>query len=68
MCSSSKPKSPPPPPPPPQEAKSPTGVDPKRRTKNMTSSGGFGQPGSTLLTGPGGAGAPTTGGTTLLGQ
>lgn len=68
MCSKpSKPKAPPPPPPP-QEAKAPMGVDPKRRKNNAGGTGGFGVPGSTLLSGPGGAGQATTGSNTLLGN
>lgn len=68
MCSKpDKPKAPPPPPPP-QEAKAPMGVDPKKRKDNLGGSGGFGTPGSTLLSGPSGAAAPTTGASTLLGQ
>lgn len=66
MCNAPKIPAPPPPPPPPQAAKAPLSYDPKRRNKAMT--GGFAAtPGGTLLTGPSGAGAPTTGAATLLG-
>lgn len=65
MCGS-KPKSPPPPPPPPQAAKAPDNIDKARRNK-ATGRSGFAVPGSTLLTGPSGAGAATTGKSTLLG-
>lgn len=71
MCKSSKPKSPPPPPPPPppqQESRSPSGADPKRRNRSPGGSGGFGTPGSTLLSGPEGAGTASTGSNTLLGM
>lgn len=66
MCTS-KPKAPklPPPPPPPQEVQAPDAINKKRRNQN---SGGFASvPGSTLLTGPAGAGVATTGTSTLLG-
>ena len=68
MCSS-KPKSPPPPPPPPppQPVQAPVNVDTKRRNQGSNTTGGFASvQGSTLLTGPQGAGNATTG-RTLLG-
>lgn len=66
MCTS-KPKAPklPPPPPPPQEVQAPDAINKRRRNQNT---GGFASvPGSTLLTGPSGAGVATTGASTLLG-
>lgn len=64
MCS--KPPSVPPPPPPPQATKAPDNVDLKKRNRNQTGAG-FMSPGSTLLTGPSGVGAVSTGRNTLLG-
>lgn len=65
MCMKPKIPSPPPPPPPPQAAKAPDNIDKKRR--NVSAGGGFQVPGGTLLTGPSGAGAGSTGVSTLLG-
>jgi hypothetical protein len=68
MCTS-KPKAPKiETPPPPQPIQAPVNVDPKRRNA-ATNTGAFASlPGSTLLTGPSGAGTPTTGKSTLLGN
>ena len=64
MCSSSKPKAPPPPQPV-QPVQAPVTIDTKRR--NQAGSPGFASvQNGTLLTGPRGAGAATTG-RTLLG-
>lgn len=53
--------------PPPQAAQAPDSIDQKRRNTNNT--GAFASvPGSTLLTGPAGAGKATTGKSTLLGN
>ncbi|CAB4149735.1 hypothetical protein UFOVP555_24 [uncultured Caudovirales phage] len=70
MCSS-KPKAPKvETPPPPQAAQAAINVDPKRRNNTgVNNTGAFASaPGGTLLTGPGGAGAVTTGKSTLLGN
>jgi hypothetical protein len=71
MCTS-RPKAPKiePPPPPPQASQAPINVDIKRRNNTgVNTTGAFASaPGSTLLTGPFGAGTPTTGKSTLLGN
>lgn len=66
MCSKPKVPKAPPPPPPPQEVQAPDAIDKKRRNANGGSFASI--PGSTLLTGPAGAGAANTGrSSTLLG-
>lgn len=57
-------------PPPPQASQAPINVDPKRRNNTgVNTTGAFASaPGSTLLTGPGGAGTALTGKSTLLGN
>jgi hypothetical protein len=55
-------------PPPPQPMQAPVNIDTKRRNA-VNNTGAFASlPGSTLLTSPSGAGAPTIGKSTLLGN
>lgn len=54
--------------PPPQATVAPDNIDTKRRNVANNTGAFVAAPGSTLLTGPSGAGAPTTGKSTLLGN